>query len=366
MKVALLTLTPTHNYGGILQAVALYYYLKSMGHDVTLVNKKLYMPLWKRVIFKALEVIPFQNIKNIRADSRKAKQFKPFIDTHLPSRSGVVITPQDLERLVKTERFDAVIVGSDQVWRYQYIKDGFHTLYFLDFNLNFPVKKVSYAASFGKDEWELPEEVGRISKLLEKFDAVSTREKSGVDLCKNTFGFHGAQHVLDPTFLVGAEFYTRFLEGFRKESSSNRTLVTYVLDKSKEKQQVILSIKNNLEARESSYKRVDLLEERGKKYRSVEEWLWEIKNADFVITDSFHGMVFSILFKKQFLVIGNPQRGMARFSSLLDLLGLQSRLLSSSDMASARVTELIDYDIVDMKCFQPIIKSKKFLSQVLT
>lgn len=365
MKVGLLTLTPSHNYGGILQAIALSSFLEGMGHTVVLIDKRLHRPLWKKLVFKAFEVFPFQNFRNIRGDFVKARQFKAFIELNIPRQSRKVVTLRDMELLVKSERFDAVVVGSDQVWRYQYIKDGYHTLYFLNFDVDFPVRKIAYAASFGKDEWEVPGSVEEISKLLKKFDAVSTRESSGVAVCKNTFGVGNTQHVLDPTLIVGEEFYDRFFLNFDKKGVV-KTIVTYILDENKEKDQVVVELKNNLEEEGVEYKEVNLFKKKeGGKYYSVEEWLWEIKNASFVVTDSFHGMVFSILFRRQFVVIGNSGRGMSRFNSLLGLFGLEARLVSDYKNPP-RITDKIDYERVMTEYNRAAAMSREFLNKALS
>src|SRR5690606_38187267 len=129
-----------------------------------------------------------------------------------------------------TEGFDAIIVGSDQVWRYKYVGKNFR-YYFLDF-ITKPTKKISYAASFGIDNWEGPNDtVPLISRLLADFQAISVREDSGVVICKETFGVDDTRHVLDPTFLPEIEFYDNIIdvEGISKTIQ----LFSYVLDKGK-------------------------------------------------------------------------------------------------------------------------------------
>lgn len=328
MKIAILTLTPSHNYGGVLQAVALYSYLEGLGHNVVMVNKKLYQPLWKIVATKLLEQVPFQNLKNKRAIAKKTARLKIFIDKYLPNKSKKIVSKEDLCHLIETEKFDAIVVGSDQVWRYQYINDGHHNVYFLDVELSYPIKKIAYAASFGKDQWEAPHCVVEISQLLGRFDVISTREKSGVLLCKNIFGVSDAQNTLDPTMLVGAGFYNRFLVGYCGKQVK-KTIVTYILDESESKRNIISNITTRLEGDKGVLQQISLADQERNNFYSVEEWLWHMKNADFVITDSFHGMVFSILFEKQFVVIGNEERGLSRFTDLLDALDLEERLLFS-------------------------------------
>lgn len=361
MKVGLLTLTPKNNYGGILQATALCGHLESQGHDVVLLNKERFKkPLFSRIAIELLERLPFQNIKNKRQDYLKTKQLKPFLKEHLPRKSREIVSAQDLKKLVEDEGLDAVIVGSDQVWRYQYIGDGHHNVFFLDFDTTRPVKKIAYAASFGKDEWEAPEHTVEVSRLLRNFDAISTREKSGVDLCENTFGVSGAVSVLDPTMLVGAEFYDRFFDGFNA-STHPKAIATYILDRSDEKQEIINSVKASLEPSTGPLQQVNLVEKVSNRFYSVEEWLWNIKEAEFIVTDSFHGMVFSILFEKQFIVIGNEKRGLSRFSDFLDEIGLSSRLVLNKDNTISLPEEEIEYSRAVKKIYEIREISSSFL-----
>jgi hypothetical protein len=138
---------------------------------------------------------------------RRKKFHRPFIEKEIFKISQDLYTKQDLEIFAKDEKFDAIIVGSDQVWRKAYINDKYYKSYFLDFVDGTKTKKIAYAASFGKDYWEGKEDIDDISKLLSDFTAVSTREKSGLAICKNSFGFNDAKHVLDPTMLMDKEFY---------------------------------------------------------------------------------------------------------------------------------------------------------------
>jgi len=343
MKIGILTLTPKNNYGGILQAVALCGHLEKHGHDVVLINKNRFKKsVLIRMAVGFIERLPFQNIKNKRKDYLKTKQLKPFLDKNLPQKTKEIVSSLDLKKLVENEGFDAVIVGSDQVWRYQYIGDGHHNVFFLDFDTAKPVKKIAYAASFGKDEWEAPEHIAQISHLLSNFDAISTREKSGVKLCKNTFGVPGVMNVLDPTLLVGADFYDRFFSKL-KERPPQKTIATYILDRNKDKEAIVNAVIACLEPAFCTLQQVNLSEQKNEGFYSVEEWMWNIKNAEFIVTDSFHGMVFSIIFEKQFVVVGNEKRGLSRFTDLLNEIGLSERLVLGTEIDPILIKEKINY-----------------------
>jgi hypothetical protein len=362
MKIGLLTLTPSHNYGGILQAVALYSYLESLGHEVVLIDSRGHPPIWKKIIFKVLEITPFQNIKNKRESKIKAFQLAPFLKEHLPNVSKGIYHSTHLKQLVEKNKFDAVVVGSDQVWRYQYIKEGDYSVYFLNFKVDFPIKKIAYAASFGKDSWEAPAEIEKIKTLMKEFNAVSVREKSGIDLCSDLFDFKDGIHVLDPTMLVGDEFYEKFIVG-GVSAVATTPIVTYILDENDSKTKVVNAVAKSKSTADKSLQIINLGKKHNGNFYSVEDWLSNIKNADFVITDSFHGMLFSILFKKQFLVIGNPERGLARFTSFLSIVGLESRLLlpeNSFDLEGI-VNSVIDYENIALEVEKLRAISKQFL-----
>jgi len=345
MKIGLLTLAPTANYGGILQAIALVHVLKELGNDVILINKQHNFPIWKNILITLLKHTPLQNIKNFRDIYLKSRQFQEFISSHIPNKSKKVISPKDLATLVKEEAIDVVLVGSDQVWRYSYINDGFYSVYFLDFKKTIGVKKISYAASFGTNSWEAPDKIDEVKLLLADFDAISVREKAGVNLCAK-FGSKAELH-LDPTLLPEKNFYEKLIKNQRK--TIRKTLVTYILDSDRSKSNIV-ELALSLFAKNSIHlDKINLISSISGNSYSIEEWLCEIKNANYVITDSFHGMVFSILFSRQFIVFGNKSRGLSRFTDFLAELGLSNRLVTSSDMIELVLLKEIDYGPVQMK-----------------
>lgn len=357
MRIGILTLPLHTNYGGILQAYALQTVLERMGHDVVVFdtpNKSFLPPFWKlplcltkRTILKFLGRTSriFMEHYNNKTRSIIAQKIQPFVDSHVHRKE--IRSFKELNQ----EDYDALVVGSDQVWRIIYfpglwLGQQIENAY-LDFAKQWNIKRIAYAASFGTDNWEYNEEqTVKCGRLLKTFDAVSSRETNGVKLCKSKFGVD-AQHVLDPTMLLNMEDYTSL---FIKDNTpkSNGTLLNYVLDESEEinslinkvateKHLVSFAVNNPFENDESK-----TLQQRIKP--SVETWLRGFYDAEFVITDSFHACVFSILFKKQFVVVGNKERGMARFESLLNMFGLENRLVDET--VDVNSLQSIDYDKV--------------------
>lgn len=371
LKIGILTLPIVENYGGILQAVALYRYLHKDGHDVVLIYKDYYQTPLKRFTKEILLKIPFHNFKNIKTNHKlkielqKRKAFhRTFVENEIFKISQDLYTKQDLYNFVKKESFDAVIVGSDQVWRKAYINDIYYKSYFFDFIDSKKTKKIAYAASFGKDYWEGKDDIEYISKLLADFTAVSTREKSGVDVCKNSFGFDNAKHVLDPTMLMNKEFYkNEIIAKYDTSRVSKSELLTYVLDEEDGKKEIINFVKENL--------KIDKVHHlkgfnSSKITYSIPEWLVSFSNTDFVVTDSFHGMVFSLIFEKDFLVIGNKNRGIDRFISLLSLLGLENRILLNLKNLNNCIIKSIDYVQVNKILEEKKKSSVEFLIESLS
>lgn len=362
-KIGILTLPLNNNYGGTLQAFALYQFLKSNSYDVYLIQKEAYRPEWKRILIRTLEKMPFQDIKKYRSSAIKNKFHRPFIDKYIPQKTKKSFTTLELESVSSENNFDAVIVGSDQVWRLDYIDDGYCSNYFLDFVNSSKTLKISYAASFGKDKWQDTGKYEEIKTLLKQFDAVSSRELSGVDICTNYFNLNQCAHVLDPTLMVDKQIYNQFLTPITV--SENKQLLIYILDHSAQKNSIVSELCNNL----GNYcKPISIYDDDNHtpKYDAA-GWVNLFSNSDFIVTDSFHGMVFSIIFNKQFVVIGNKDRGLARFSSLLNVLGLESRLIISDDEYKIQeiLSKPIDYTLVEPTLSDLKHRSQTFLKSSL-
>ncbi len=351
MKIGILTLPIAENYGGILQALALYRFLDKRGHKVVLVYKKPYQSLWKKIALEILLKIPFHDFRNVKTnnkeliDRKKRKSYhKEFIEKEIFKISKELYTKKDLEDFSLKENFDAVIVGSDQVWRKAYINDIYYKSFFLDFVDSRKTKKIAYASSFGKNHWEGRNDKEEVALCLNDFHAISVRELSGVDICRDYFGLDNSKLVLDPTMLIGKYFYLDLLSKYDVSNISKGGLLTYVLDEAEEKQEIIDFLKTN-----SNVNKVNHLKgfnQSGITY-TVAQWLASFAYSDFIVTDSFHGMVFSIIFEKDFVVIGNNERGLDRFTSLLDLIGLKDKLVFNIDDVKSMCKNTIDYSLIN-------------------
>ena len=372
MRIGILTLPLHNNYGGILQAYALQKVLKDMGHaPVVLDNSRMislpFFTKWYRYAVRLAKNILLKSnltVRYDRAHNYPIKVMRQHTSPFLRKYVKRIDTHGDYT-VLKEHHFDAIIVGSDQIWRPMYV-DNIANAY-LDFAQEWGIKRLSYAASFGSEEWEYtPEQTAECGDLLRRFDAVSVRESSAVSLCKEHFNVD-AQQVLDPTMLLDAAHYISLFQQ-AKTPVSEGDLMCYILDSSEEKDTLVQSVASTYSLTpftvNSKYEVPDApLEE--KIQPPVEKWLRGFYDAKYVITDSFHACVFSILFKKPFIVYGNKHRGMARFHSLLAMFGLEDRLVTTPEEASVVISRPIDWDTVYTRLEEWRQKSRDFLTTAL-
>ena len=331
MRICILTQPLGHNYGGLLQAYALQTVLKRMGHEVWTEDRKenkkslfLFVKYFTKIVLGPIRHIYYPNSKERKVISQYTDSFiKKYITTTEP-----VFSQQKI--VLEKYGFEAYIVGSDQVWRPRY-SYGLRN-YFLDFTEGKDVKRLAYAASFGTDEWEFsPKDTRECSRLVQMFDAISVREDSGVILCKDYLGVNSV-HLLDPTMLLDKEDYLKIVRQEQEKKHKGKIMV-YILDASSEKQQIVQYVSSRLGLQPFSVmpecKFIDVGSKGLEKciFPSVTEWLKGFEDADFIVTDSFHGMVFSIIFNKPFVAIANKSRGLSRFTSLLKMFNMESRLV---------------------------------------
>ncbi len=373
MKIGILTLPLHTNYGGILQAYALQTVLERMGHEVVVFDKIMpepSLPLWKCpfVYSKRLVNKLLGRKDNIVFFEQYVSKIKPIIQQNTNKFIKIYIHRVSFKTFAKipdADTFNAIIVGSDQVWRPIYFGEDHVDDAFLAFARGWNIKRIAYAASFGVDKWEYsPLQTETCKSLLHNFDAISVREESGVKLCRDFFECK-AQLVLDPTMLLDKSDYVKIIKTSNAPKSKGNLLV-YILDETPDKTALIKNIadKYNLKPFRvgSNTEKIHApLNERIQP--PVEEWLRGFYDAEFVITDSFHACVFAILFEKQFVVIGNKKRGMSRFISLLSLFGLENRLIAENSNVSA--VDCIDFTLLRNRLAELKEKAMFFLYKSL-
>ena len=266
---------------------------------------------------------------------------------------------------VKKNKIKHFIVGSDQIWNVEAtpsIHDSF--LGFVDKDKNNVL--ASYAPSFAHDDWKYSIKQTIDSKmLLKNFSFISVRENAGVELISKHFKMNSIR-VLDPTFLLDVNDYHKLLEN---ENSNNdkrkKTIFSYIFENGAERIKIIEkdAKKNNLEAISfCGLNNIPNLIKNNRRNYSVESWLNSLKNSSLVVTDSFHGMVFAIIFKKNFYVLLNQKNGTSRINSLLKDLDLESRIIDNLDLIQYNINN-IDWNSVEIRLEKLKVISMNFLDQ---
>ena len=293
-----------------------------------------------------------------------SKDIQPFIDSYIDIH--YISNFKDLNY----RSYDAFIVGSDQVWRPSYFKNSFGYIgnAYFSFLKKYEVKKIAYAVSFGTDDWEYSQKETRECKYwVSLFNKISVREKSAVEMCNKYFNVK-ADLVLDPTFLLSMNDYKNLILNKINRLNTYRGILLYILDESEIKNEIIKNIsfllKKECFSVNKQIKDVSLRNLDDKIKPSVEEWLTGFSNAVFVITDSFHACVFSIIFNKPFCVFANKERGTSRFDSLLEIFDLQERMIDFNYQEF--ISKPIDWETVNNKLYQLRDYSISYLKEALS
>ena len=317
------------NYGSALTYYALHEVVEDMGYDTLMLEwpwkKKPFPPISKNFVREFAK-------KHYNESAQYTFDEYPSLNNHIGT----------------------FIAGSDQLWNYWDSKD-MGNYYMLDFVRN-DRRKISYATSFGHPIYPAPINIcEKQAELLKTFYAISVREDDGVKICRDCFGVKATQ-VWDPVFLCDKSKYIGLINEVNI-SENKPYLLAYVLSPDTEKGKKLTEIAKalNLELVIILDGQTDLEKNKQqlgidnvKNNIGIEEWLAYIYNASYVITDSFHGICFSIIFEKQFTCILNKARGVSRFNTLLGKLHLESFAVDEVAKISAQnvTNQTIDYDLV--------------------
>lgn len=323
MKIALLNFPLDNNYGGNLQRYALMKVLADLGHEPvhlytrgTWETPSLFV-LAKRFLKCLLHGrLPY----NINHEGKRLKDFNKQIETIEPfyhkyiKHTDMICSVDDFK---KYQSFDAYIVGSDQVWRKSMSWFLPYETFFFDWLENIKAKRIAYSVSFGTDEEELStDEALNIKCLYNKFSAVSVRESSALDILERyEWICPKAENTVDPTLLLDKTDYLELVNN-AVTNKPDGEMLCYILDRTPEKETFInkTSQRRNLDP---YYMGIE-----GTLNVSIEQWIRNFADAKYVVTDSYHGCLFSIIFNKPFKLLANERRGMARFESIFTLFGI--------------------------------------------
>ena len=250
MKIGILNMQyGNYNYGAVLQAAALADTLNKMGCEVEHINflakssptirQRLAIGTRLRAIKRYLLKLLGKSFPQVKITGNEV--FEEFRLKWLERTPSSFLYSKDLKK--HKFNYDAVVVGSDQVWRWRYLRKNI-TAFFFDF-ISSPTKKIAYAASFGLDYFELDKNntiTKKIKNLINQFSAISVREHSGVKICKEVFDVNAVQ-VIDPTLLAGVEFFDKIIETENLlESEKNSDIAFCMLDNSEFLKRVVSGI----------------------------------------------------------------------------------------------------------------------------
>ncbi|MCI9132644.1 MAG: polysaccharide pyruvyl transferase family protein [Lachnospiraceae bacterium] len=352
MRIGIITFHRALNCGAILQAYALSMYLSEINHKVEIID---YCPKWSdedQVLIREL-FFDFKLRKVLLFPFRKLfrKKCNDFLNNYC-ILSACVKTLEDVKKL---NQYDVYITGSDQVWNID-ITGGFDEVYFLDFETT--AKKVSYAASCGKDDID-KKLVNLIAQSVKTFDAVSVREHVLEQALKSN-GILNICSVWDPVFLLNANQYSKLQRG----NGYKNYLLLYTKGRAEGIRKIAKQVadKYSLAIVDTSKIKKQWPADYVKRVYGPSEFLGLFAHANFIITNSFHGTAFSIIFRKSFYSLENGNKT-SRISSLLSDIGLDSRLVHGIEGID-EITQ-VDYLEYESKIEEHIYKSKMFLKSIL-
>ena len=352
LKIGIITFWWSHdNYGQLLQCYALQKYLRNMGHEPFLIRyipdkdyKK--SPLWIKLLKACNPFLLYKFLKRnfVHLATKKVTEklaaertehnrcFDDFRNKFLKVSEKVYESYDAL--FYDAPEADIYITGSDQVFNYHFYPQKAINAYFLNFGSP-DARRISYGASWGMTM--LPGKYKKaIEPLLQKFDYVSVREKTGIDLCREC-GRNDAEWVCDPTLLLDAEKYRAIYRENEIRKPDGKFLLLYMLanecdfdiqtvyDFAASKGLEVVYVTGN-----------GVLDKRKKYFATIPEWLYLVDNAEYVITNSFHCAVFSTIFHKQFGVIplsGSVGQMNSRFDALFEIREMHKRYVSENDFS---------------------------------
>ncbi len=323
MKIGIVTFHNSSNYGAVLQSFALQRALQKQTDDVVIVDydNKFISKGLKRIRFGlSLHYLYYamQDVRNFKKNSAKIAKFKRFF------KNRYLLSERLSKRRILKNGYplDLLISGSDQIWNPRLLK-GFDRVYFGDF----PGvgARISYASSFGNYAFDNEVYNGELKAFLSGYEKISLREKSG--LLTQVTGKE-ASEVLDPTLLLNADEWREYLELDRVPKAKSKYLLVYALNDFDNVVSVAekIATERGLEIYFIGNHKIRSKNVRVFRDLGPEEFVAFFDGADYVVTNSFHGTAFSVIFRKQFVSVLN-KKSPERAKTFLEKIGLLSRLI---------------------------------------
>ena len=366
MKIGILTYHRAENYGALLQAYAMRTYLQSLGHDVEFVD---YWPKYHSDYFKVFSMDSFEKsslkgklakLARLMLVGHKLRQRKRVMLEFIHGRLGLPVQPKYEDRKSVTEPYDAVIYGSDQIWRKQGLGGvDFDDWYFGSDNVQ-AKKKIVYAGSMGKIATNAQDDA-YVKEQMVHFGQISVREDDLLEYLKG-LGVNSVR-ACDPVFLLSRKQWEEI--SVAPKIKQQHYILFYNLLNTKESAAFAkkLSAETGLPVYEIT-KKTSLFSRNAHliSKASVGEFLGLVRGADYVVSNSFHGVAFSIIFEKQFYAVGMGEKA-NRVVSLLNSLGLDDRYQNASQPGFN--LSLIDYDAPKQMLETAVEESRGYLKEAL-
>lgn len=331
MKIAIITCHTPYNYGAVLQCYALVEYLKSQGHTPMVIDYQT-PPIKKSFIYKLI-----RNVVRCLDFRKCKKEFSSFLRTYIPLTKPF----SNVQQLMKeTPQVDVYLAGSDQIWNPK-LENGKDDAFFLRFIDD--KRKISYAASVG-DNFLTVQDFDNLQKKLSSFSAVSVRESSTARL----FCLHGihAKSVLDPVFLLDKAHWLSFQQ--KKHECKEPYVLVYSFYRQRSLYQYARKLADSIQG--SVYVISTLLSDQRFDHDRFfwvpkpEEFVSLFANAHSVVTNSYHGLVFALMFEKP-MHIFDSITGMDRINDLIECLHLREHIVKQD--ANMLCTETVDWGMVN-------------------
>lgn len=361
MKIGILTFHCAINYGAVLQAYGLQEYLKSLGHEVYIIDYRpdyLFTPY--RLFFSEaakgrglLGNIRFfmRELLAVPIRYKRRKAFQRFIKTYLH------LAKMDFQS--ENNDYDCFVFGSDQVWNPQIT--GGDSVFFGDAPCFKGKRMITYAASAGNVSTLKEIDAACLKGWLSNFSAISVREKSLSHYLTEELQLNN-QLVLDPVLLAGKDVFHEIASSKINEKPYLLFFSIHRNDEALLLAKIVAKIEG-LELMEMYSTAEFIKDKKVLQCLSPEVFVSMFKGAKYVVSTSFHGTVFSILFHKPFISVG-CRFAKSRFHSLLDMLGLQERFMEVAPFKELNLTD-INWSLVDEIIFQNRKKSSSFIENAL-
>lgn len=367
MKICTITCHDVYNHGASMQAYALMKYLKNIGNEVEIIDYKpdylsnhynmlsIDNPAWEKNIITKAIYLALKTPMRINGLKRK-KEFDKFREEYLTITSKRYTSNEELKN--NLPKADIYFCGSDQIWNSLH-QNGKDPAFYLDFVPDNKVK-ASYAASFATDTIEdiyKPMVREKISRL----DGVAIREKSGVEIVKD-LGIENAINVVDPVFLLDKNEW----DNIATETFNDKYILVYDFDKSNLVKQLATDI-----AKKMGYKIYTINADKPKyadkhfNLSGPKTFVSLVKNAEMVISNSFHAVVFSVIYNKNIAIVNRTENINTRMRDLLEDLNLKDRLVDDNYSIDELLMS-IDYRETNKIIDDKIGLSKKYIENILS